>query len=158
VSTKAPFVVESPGASLHVAIMDAGIKENIIRALVARGASVTVFPFDYPIHKISKHYHGIFYSNGPGDPTHCQDTIQNLRRLMETSDMPIMGGKSRAFVTPITFISMLELPSFDARRAGQWSPYPARFGKVATSIVCIQRPPKKEADNRQCAWGINYWP
>ncbi|KAF5017897.1 hypothetical protein F66182_10144 [Fusarium sp. NRRL 66182] len=91
VTTKAPFVVESPGASLHVALIDCGVKENILRGLVSRGASVTVFPYDYPIHKVSQHFDGVFISNGPGDPTHCQATVHNLARLMETSNIPIMG-------------------------------------------------------------------
>ncbi|KAK2589669.1 Multifunctional pyrimidine synthesis protein CAD [Conoideocrella luteorostrata] len=91
VSTKAPFVVESPGADLHVALIDCGVKENIIRSLVSRGASVTVFPHNYPIHKVADYYDGVFISNGPGDPTHCQETVYNLARLMETSSIPVMG-------------------------------------------------------------------
>ncbi|KAG7132216.1 Carbamoyl-phosphate synthase arginine-specific small chain like protein [Verticillium longisporum] len=87
VSTKAPFVVESPGANLHVALIDCGVKENIMRSLVSRGASVTVFPYNYPIHKVASHFDGVFISNGPGDPTHCQETIYNLGRLMETSSV-----------------------------------------------------------------------
>ncbi|KAI8172335.1 Carbamoyl-phosphate synthase arginine-specific small chain [Colletotrichum sp. SAR 10_75] len=91
VSTKAPFVVESPGAKYHVALIDCGVKENILRSLVSRGASVTVFPYNYPIQKVASNFDGVFISNGPGDPTHCQDTIYNLGRLMETSPVPIMG-------------------------------------------------------------------
>jgi carbamoyl-phosphate synthase small subunit len=52
---------------------------------------VTVFPYDYPIHKVAHHFDGIFISNGPGDPTHCQDTVYHLRKVMETSQVPIMG-------------------------------------------------------------------
>ncbi|KAJ3484663.1 hypothetical protein NLG97_g6998 [Lecanicillium saksenae] len=91
VTTKAPFVVESPGADLHVALIDCGVKENIMRSLVSRGASVTVLPYDYPIHKVAQHFDGVFISNGPGDPTHCQETVYALARLMETSSTPIMG-------------------------------------------------------------------
>ncbi|KAK3323629.1 carbamoyl-phosphate synthase arginine-specific small chain-like protein [Cercophora scortea] len=91
VSTKAPFVVSSPNASFHVALLDCGVKENILRSLVSRGASVTVFPYDYPIHKVAENFDGVFISNGPGDPTHCQETVYNLGRLMETSSVPIMG-------------------------------------------------------------------
>jgi carbamoyl-phosphate synthase small subunit len=91
VSTKAPFHV-SPGSSeCHVAVIDCGVKENILRSLVGRGSSVTVFPFDYPIHKVAHHFDGVFISNGPGDPTHCQETVYHLRKLMETSQIPIMG-------------------------------------------------------------------
>ncbi|MCJ1244707.1 Multifunctional pyrimidine synthesis protein CAD [Trapelia coarctata] len=91
VSTKAPFHVSSPNGDLHVAVIDCGVKENILRSLVGRGASVTAFPYDYPIHKVAHHFDGIFISNGPGDPTHCQETVYHLRKLMESSQVPIMG-------------------------------------------------------------------
>ncbi|KAJ9666977.1 Multifunctional pyrimidine synthesis protein CAD [Coniosporium apollinis] len=91
VSTKAPFHVSSSLGDLHVALIDCGVKENILRSLVSRGASVTAFPFDYPIHKVAHHFDGVFISNGPGDPTHCQSTVYHLRKLMESSQVPIMG-------------------------------------------------------------------
>jgi len=91
VSTKAPFHVPSPSGDMHVALIDCGVKENIIRSLVSRGASVTCLPYDYPIHKIASHFDGVFISNGPGDPTHCQSTSDSLRKLMETSQIPVMG-------------------------------------------------------------------
>ncbi|KAA8647633.1 hypothetical protein EYZ11_003239 [Aspergillus tanneri] len=91
VSTKAPFHVSAADPQCHVAVIDCGVKENILRSLVNRGASITVFPFDYPIHKVAHHFDGVFISNGPGDPTHCQATTYHLRRLMETSQVPIFG-------------------------------------------------------------------
>ncbi|KAL6243692.1 Multifunctional pyrimidine synthesis protein CAD [Rhinocladiella similis] len=91
VSTKAPFHVSAPNPNAHIAVLDCGVKENILRSLVSRGASVTCFPFDYPIHKVAHHFDGVFISNGPGDPTHCQDTVYHLRKLMETSQLPIFG-------------------------------------------------------------------
>lgn len=91
VSTKAPFVVQSPDANLHIALLDCGVKENILRSLVNRGASVTVFPYNYPIHKVSDYFDGVFISNGPGDPTHCQETVYNLSCLLDTASIPVMG-------------------------------------------------------------------
>ncbi|KAF2638569.1 hypothetical protein P280DRAFT_404484 [Massarina eburnea CBS 473.64] len=91
VSTKAPFHVSSSLGDMHVALIDCGVKENILRSLVSRGASVTCFPFDYPIHKVAHHFDGVFISNGPGDPTHCTSTVYNLRKLFEGSHIPIMG-------------------------------------------------------------------
>lgn len=44
VSTKEPFHVSSSG-NLHIAVIDCGVKENILRSLVGRGASVTCFPY-----------------------------------------------------------------------------------------------------------------
>ncbi|KAJ6257480.1 LOW QUALITY PROTEIN: Dihydroorotase [Drechslerella dactyloides] len=90
VSTKAPFHVSSTG-DLHVAIIDCGVKENILRSLVGRGASVTCFPWDYPIHKVAHHFDGVFISNGPGDPTHCSQTVYHLRKLIDSYTGPIMG-------------------------------------------------------------------
>lgn len=69
VSTKAPFHVNSSLGDLHVALIDCGVKENILRSLVSRGASVTAFPYNFPIHKVARHFDGVFISNGPGDPT-----------------------------------------------------------------------------------------
>lgn len=91
VSTKAPFHVSAPNPVAHVAVIDCGVKENILRSLVSRGASITVFPHNYPVHKVAHHFDGIFISNGPGDPTHCQDTVYHLKQVMDSSQIPIFG-------------------------------------------------------------------
>ena len=91
VCTKHPFHVETPNSDLKVALIDCGVKENIIRSLVRRGASVTVYPYDYPIQKVAHQYDGIFLSNGPGDPTHCATTVANLRTLFDIYHKPIFG-------------------------------------------------------------------
>jgi carbamoylphosphate synthase small subunit len=85
VSTKAPFHVSSSLGDLHVALIDCGVKENILRSLVTRGASVTAFPFDYPIHKVAHHFDGLFLSNGPGDPTYATAAVYHLRKLMDSA-------------------------------------------------------------------------
>ena len=67
---------------------------NIVRCLVSRGANVTVVPYNYPIHKVAKNYDGIFISNGPGDPKHCLETIENLKTILNDKDLidlPIFG-------------------------------------------------------------------
>ncbi|CAF9908704.1 MAG: Multifunctional pyrimidine synthesis protein CAD [Gomphillus americanus] len=91
VSTASPFHISSGNGDLHVAVIDCGVKENILRSLVSRGASITVFPYNYDFNKVAHHFDGVFISNGPGDPTHCQETVQHLRQLMNTSQIPIMG-------------------------------------------------------------------
>ena len=91
VSTKQPFHIQSPHGDLHVAVIDCGVKENILRSLVSRGASVTCFPYNTNIAKLAHHFDGVFISNGPGDPTHCQETIYHLRQLMNSSQVPVMG-------------------------------------------------------------------
>ncbi|KAI5965735.1 CPA1 [Candida pseudojiufengensis] len=95
VTTKQPFHVACPkehSKDLHIAVLDCGAKENILRCLVERGASITVFPYDYPIDKIANKFDGVFISNGPGDPTHCSTTVDNLRKIMDKyPDLPIFG-------------------------------------------------------------------
>ncbi|CCX32424.1 Similar to Carbamoyl-phosphate synthase arginine-specific small chain; acc. no. Q0U5H7 [Pyronema omphalodes CBS 100304] len=88
-STKAPFHI--PSGPIHVALVDFGVKENILRSLVSRGVSVTVFPHDYPIQTIAKHFDGVFLSNGPGNPRMCTAAIDNLRFLLASYEGPIMG-------------------------------------------------------------------
>ncbi|KAF2169978.1 hypothetical protein M409DRAFT_35990 [Zasmidium cellare ATCC 36951] len=93
VSTKLPYYVPSGyTAAPHIALIDCGVKENIIRSIVSRGASITCLPYDYPIHQMAENFDGVFISNGPGDPTKCSKTSQNLRNLMNLNHkIPIMG-------------------------------------------------------------------
>lgn len=91
VSTKEPFFVPALNPRSHVALIDCGVKENIIRSLVSRGASVTVFPYEYPIQDVVDAFDGVFISNGPGDPTHCSTTVRNLQMTMDKFDGPIFG-------------------------------------------------------------------
>lgn len=95
VSTKAPYHVSCPDKfdkGFHLAVLDCGAKENILRCLVERGASLTVFPYDYPIHKMAGKFDGLFISNGPGDPTHCSQTVSHLKLVIDKFDkLPIFG-------------------------------------------------------------------
>lgn len=61
--------------------MDCGIKYNIIRCLVKRGAEVKVVPWNHPIAEETG-YDGLFISNGPGDPTNCKTTIDQLKAII----------------------------------------------------------------------------
>ena len=63
VSTKSPFHVSSSNGDMHVAVIDCGVKENIMRSLVGRGASVTAFPYNYPIHKVGISHSTIYTWN-----------------------------------------------------------------------------------------------
>ncbi|KAI1287621.1 CAD protein [Halotydeus destructor] len=69
------------------------IKYNQIRCLVQRGVQVDLVPWDFPFAKHAKDYDGIFLSNGPGNPTSCDITIDNLKQLVadSTIDVPIFG-------------------------------------------------------------------
>jgi carbamoyl-phosphate synthase small subunit len=71
-----------------ILLIDCGVKNNIIRNLIKRDATVTVVPWDFDITK--EKYDGLFISNGPGDPKQCTATINNIRKAFQ-SDKPIYG-------------------------------------------------------------------
>ncbi|CCC68164.1 hypothetical protein NCAS_0B00800 [Naumovozyma castellii] len=94
VSTNKPFHISGKNPSVNIALIDCGVKENIIRCLATRGANVTVFPFDFRIQDVVNDFDGIFLSNGPGNPEMCDITIANLKELLENPkfiDIPIFG-------------------------------------------------------------------
>ncbi|SFF36604.1 glutamine-hydrolyzing carbamoyl-phosphate synthase small subunit [Sunxiuqinia elliptica] len=71
-----------------VVLVDCGVKNNIIRCLLDRNATVIRVPWDYDFS--NEDYDGIFISNGPGDPARCETTVANIQKAMRT-DKPIMG-------------------------------------------------------------------
>ena len=72
---------QSP-ASLHVVLIDCGMKKNILRSLNRRGCDVTVVPWNTTSGVIcTLKPDGIMISNGPGDPTDVPETIETVRAL-----------------------------------------------------------------------------
>ena len=66
-----------PNGKYHVAAIDCGIKQNIVRSLNKCGCNVTVFPWNTSMEEIEKwRPDGIFLSNGPGDPMDVQPVIE----------------------------------------------------------------------------------
>lgn len=74
-----------------VALLDYGLKNNIVRSLVQRGCEVTIYPAFTKAEEILKNKpDGIMLSNGPGDPKECQEIISEVKNLFE-SDTPIFA-------------------------------------------------------------------
>jgi carbamoyl-phosphate synthase small subunit len=74
----------------HVVAYDFGIKHNILRKLRGEGCKVTVVPAETPAEDVlALKPHGVFLSNGPGDPEPCTYAVENIRRLM--GRQPIFG-------------------------------------------------------------------
>jgi len=87
-------VVYGKGNATKVIAVDCGMKNNIIRHLVKRGVELTVVPWDYPFASEMHLYDGLFLSNGPGDPTMCKETIEELEKVISCPDdqvKPIYG-------------------------------------------------------------------
>ena len=82
------------GNPLKVLALDCGIKYNIIRKLVEKGAHVKLVPWDFDIQSQADWYDGLFISNGPGDPAFCEKTVEHLRQAINVPDdqvKPIFG-------------------------------------------------------------------
>jgi carbamoyl-phosphate synthase small subunit len=76
----------------HVVAYDYGIKRNILRLLVARGARVTVVPAATPAKEVLKMKpDGVFLSNGPGDPEPCDYAIEAIGEILEATRIPVFG-------------------------------------------------------------------
>ena len=90
ISTKEPYVL-NPSGDVRIALLDFGAKANISRALVRRGAAVTVLPWDYDFNAIRDNFDGLFLSNGPGDPQQCRVAGDKLRPVLEEWRKPIFG-------------------------------------------------------------------
>ena len=73
-----------------IAVIDFGVKRNILRRLVQEGARVVVIPPEDAHKNIEKlQPDAIFLSNGPGDPQRVVEGIRLVRAYMEK--LPIMG-------------------------------------------------------------------
>ncbi|GJM19948.1 MAG: carbamoyl-phosphate synthase small chain [Phycisphaeraceae bacterium] len=78
---------ETPGEGLVVLALDCGAKSNIYRNLTRRGCRVIAAAHDTPAAEIRARFerdeiHGVFISNGPGDPAAVGATVETLRELI----------------------------------------------------------------------------
>lgn len=81
-------VTYNPEGKKKVILVDCGAKENIVRSLVAEGLQVKRVPYDYDY--TNEDYDGVMLSNGPGDPTDYQATVEVARKALELG-RPIFG-------------------------------------------------------------------
>jgi carbamoyl-phosphate synthase small subunit len=79
VSVTEPQTFEGPAGSKHIAIVDCGMKLNIIRSFLDRGLTVTRVPWDYNLWDMGIDFDGVFFSNGPGDPANMTATVNIMK-------------------------------------------------------------------------------
>ena len=78
------------GTGYRVALVDLGIKTNIIRSLQKRNCEVHVFPATATAKElVAIEPDGIMFSNGPGDPKDCEETIKTIKGIF--GNIPIFG-------------------------------------------------------------------
>jgi carbamoyl-phosphate synthase small subunit len=91
VSTTEPYFLGYEDSPLKVAVLDLGIKKNIIRNLASRGVYVKVFPSDTTFETMSSwNPDGYFLSNGPGDPEPLH-AAQALAAEIIAKSLPLFG-------------------------------------------------------------------
>ena len=92
VSRKEPEDCPAYGEEKYkVAMMDYGVKQNMIECLRRRGCHVTVFPATTPAETVlSGGFDGVMLSNGPGDPADNVGIIAEVKKLYE-SNIPLFA-------------------------------------------------------------------
>ena len=91
VSTAEPYFIGNPEARHRVAVMDFGVKKNILRCFDERDCYLQVFPAktDFETVKAWKPT-GYFLSNGPGDPASMPYAVETVKKML-ADEKPLFG-------------------------------------------------------------------
>ncbi|QEK10943.1 glutamine-hydrolyzing carbamoyl-phosphate synthase small subunit [Crassaminicella thermophila] len=77
-------VFHIPGTGPKIAVMDFGIKRNIINNLKYRGCDITVFPYYTTYDEIMNlNPDGVLLSNGPGNPEAAIEGIETVKKIIQ---------------------------------------------------------------------------
>lgn len=91
VSTPESYSFGNEESSLNVAVLDYGIKKNILKNLARRGCYLKVFPARTPYEEIAAwRPDGYFLSNGPGDPAAMDYAVETAKRIL-ADEKPLFG-------------------------------------------------------------------
>ncbi len=91
VSTKEPYFWGEEDAKYKVAVLDLGVKRNILKCLEAVGCYMKVFPAKTSFDEMkSWNPDGYFISNGPGDPAPMDYAVDVVRKILD-EDAPLFG-------------------------------------------------------------------
>jgi carbamoyl-phosphate synthase small subunit len=83
--------VRHEGGGRTILVVDAGAKDNIVRSLLERGASVIRAPYHARLAELALGADGILIGNGPGDPKDLRPLIEQVRILLGSYRRPIFG-------------------------------------------------------------------
>ena len=91
VSTKKAYEYGDSNSKVRLAVIDLGIKKNILENFSRRGLFIKVFPYNTDINEMLKFKpHGFFLSNGPGDPEPLKEVINTTKKILE-KNYPLFG-------------------------------------------------------------------
>jgi len=91
VSTKEAYEYGDPNAEHKVAVLDLGVKKNILRSFDTRGVFTKVFPAKTSFAEMENFRpDGYFISNGPGDPAAMPYAIDTVKEIL-AAGKPLFG-------------------------------------------------------------------
>jgi len=91
VSTKEAYTIGDESSELKVAVLDLGVKKNILRCLIERGCFLKVFPHTATLADMKAFQpDGFMLSNGPGDPAAMPNETETVKQILE-SGIPTFG-------------------------------------------------------------------
>lgn len=91
VSAKKEYFIGNTSSKYKVAVIDLGVKKNILNSLLERDCCLQVFPHDTPFEEIKKHqFDGYFLSNGPGDPAVLTQVVKTVKDILN-DNAPFFG-------------------------------------------------------------------
>ena len=91
VSTTEPYFFGNENSKYKVAVLDLGIKTNILRCLAERDCYLKIFPINSSYQELNAwNPNGFFLSNGPGDPSVMTDVINTTKEL-SSDGKPVFG-------------------------------------------------------------------
>lgn len=91
VSTKEPYFYGEENAPTRIAVLDLGIKKNILRNFDARQVYAKVFPAKTTFQEMEEWSpDGYFISNGPGDPAAIDYALRTIKEII-AADKPMFG-------------------------------------------------------------------
>jgi carbamoyl-phosphate synthase small subunit len=91
VTTEEIYYMGNKEAEHKVAVLDLGVKTNILRNLAARGCYLKVFPAKATYAEMAEWQpDGYFISNGPGDPSAMPYAVETVRQILD-KDHPLFG-------------------------------------------------------------------
>ncbi len=92
VSTKKPYELNTEGnAKFKVAVLDLGVKHNILRHLEKRNCFLKVFPWNSSFEEMKAFAPDAFFlSNGPGDPKTLNSVVEEVKKILD-NDYPLFG-------------------------------------------------------------------
>jgi carbamoyl-phosphate synthase small subunit len=91
VSTTEAYCLGDENSTIRIAVLDFGVKRNILNCMTERGAYVKVFPAKTSFDTLNEFQpNGYFISNGPGDPAPLTYAIETIKRILE-ENKPLFG-------------------------------------------------------------------